>query len=43
MLGPKGVALDNDELLDANDDDDDLKNDPVSQINLQVFDLASQS
>ena len=42
MLGPKGVALDNDELLDANDDDDDLKNDPVSQINLQVIDLASQ-
>lgn len=37
------MAFDNDELLDANDDDDDLKNDPVSQINLQVFDLASQS
>jgi len=44
MLGPKEVAFDNDELLDANDDDDDdLKNDPVSQINLQVIDLASQS
>jgi len=42
MLGPQGVAFDNDELLDANDDDD-LKNDPVSQINLQVIDLASQS
>jgi len=42
MLGPKGVAFDNDELLDVNDDDDDLKNDPVSQINLQVIDLASQ-
>jgi len=39
MLGPKGVAFDNDELLDVSDDDD-LKNDPVSQIDLQVIDLS---
>lgn len=35
MLGPKGMAFDNDEILDDNDDED-LKNDPVSQIDMQV-------
>ena len=35
MLGPKGVAFDNDDYLDDNDDED-LKNDPVSQMDLQV-------
>jgi hypothetical protein len=35
MLGPKGMAFDNDEILDDNDDDD-LKNDPISQIDMQV-------
>jgi hypothetical protein len=35
MIGPKGVNFDNDELLDDNDDED-LKNDPVSQMDMQV-------
>lgn len=35
MLGPKGIPFDNDEVLDDSDDED-LKNDPVSQIDLQV-------
>lgn len=35
MLGPKGVAFDNDEALDE-DDDEDLKNDPISQIDMTV-------
>ena len=35
MLGPKGMAFDNDEVLDDNDDED-LKNDPVSQLDMQV-------
>jgi len=35
MLGPKGMAFDNDEILDDNDDED-LKNDPVSQLDMQV-------
>lgn len=35
MLGPKGMAFDNDEILDDNDDED-LKNDPVSQMDMQV-------
>ncbi|KIM47710.1 hypothetical protein M413DRAFT_62252 [Hebeloma cylindrosporum] len=34
MLGPKGMAFDNDEILDDNDDED-LKNDPVSQMDMQ--------
>ncbi|KXN85718.1 Importin-9 [Leucoagaricus sp. SymC.cos] len=36
MLGPKGVAFDNDELLDDHDDED-LKNDPVSQMDMQAY------
>lgn len=35
MLGPKGVAFDNDDYLDDNDDED-LKNDPISQMDMQV-------
>jgi hypothetical protein len=35
MLGPKGVAFDNDDPLDDSDDED-LKNDPVSQMDMQV-------
>ena len=35
MLGPKGVAFDNDEFLDDNDDED-LKMDPISQIDMTV-------
>lgn len=35
MLGPKGMAFDNDDILD-DDDDEDLKNDPVSQIDMQA-------
>ena len=35
MIGPKGMAFDNDEVLDDNDDED-LKNDPVSQLDMQV-------
>ena len=37
MIGPKGMAFDNDEVLDDNDDED-LKNDPVSQMDMQVGD-----
>ncbi|EKM84237.1 hypothetical protein AGABI1DRAFT_52094 [Agaricus bisporus var. burnettii JB137-S8] len=35
MLGPKGVAFDNDDLLDVQDDED-LKSDPVSQMDMQA-------
>jgi hypothetical protein len=35
MLGPKGMAFDNDEIFEDNDDED-LKNDPISQIDMQV-------
>ena len=35
MLGPKGMAFDNDEILDDNDDED-LKSDPISQMDMQV-------
>lgn len=35
MLGPKGVAFDNDDILDDSDDED-LKQDPVSQMDMQV-------
>lgn len=35
MLGPKGVAFDNDEVLDDNDDED-LKNDPISRMDMTV-------
>lgn len=35
LLGPKGVAFDNDEILDDSDDED-LKSDPISQIDMAV-------
>ncbi|KAJ2917840.1 hypothetical protein MD484_g2556, partial [Candolleomyces efflorescens] len=35
MLGPKGVAFDNDDYLDDNDDED-LKNDSISQMDMQT-------
>ncbi|KIM88892.1 hypothetical protein PILCRDRAFT_244255 [Piloderma croceum F 1598] len=35
MLGPKGMAFDNDDVLDDSDDED-LKNDPVSQMDMQA-------
>ncbi|KII94307.1 hypothetical protein PLICRDRAFT_50286 [Plicaturopsis crispa FD-325 SS-3] len=34
MLGPKGLAFDNDDVLDDSDDED-LKTDPVSQMDMQ--------
>jgi len=42
MLGPKGVAFDNDEVLDENDDED-LKNDPISQMDMAVRRVHSNS
>jgi len=35
MLGPRGANFDNDDILYESDDED-LKNDPVSQINMKV-------
>lgn len=35
MLGPRGATLDNDDIFD-DDDDEDLKNDPISQIDMKV-------
>lgn len=35
MLGPRGTAFDNDDVLDE-DDDEDLRNDPVSQMDMRV-------
>ena len=35
MLGPRGVAFDNDEALEGHDDED-LKNDPVSTMDMRV-------
>ena len=37
MLGPRGMAFDNDDALEENDDED-LKNDPVSTMDMQVRD-----
>uniref|UniRef100_A0A0W0FXL4 Importin N-terminal domain-containing protein n=1 Tax=Moniliophthora roreri TaxID=221103 RepID=A0A0W0FXL4_MONRR len=34
LIGPKGMAFDNDDILDDNDDED-LKNDPISQMDMQ--------
>ncbi|EAU92368.2 hypothetical protein CC1G_00587 [Coprinopsis cinerea okayama7 len=36
MLGPKGMAFDNDEAFDGGDDDEDLKEDPVSTMDMQA-------
>ncbi|EEB87507.1 hypothetical protein MPER_15122, partial [Moniliophthora perniciosa FA553] len=35
LIGPKGMAFDNDDILDDSDDED-LKNDPISQMDMQV-------
>lgn len=39
MLGPRGANFDNDDIFDESDDED-LKNDPISQIDMKVSDLA---
>lgn len=39
MLGPKGMAFDNEDVLD-NGDDEDLKNDPISEIDMQAHLVA---
>lgn len=39
MLGPRGANFDNDDIFDDNDDED-LKNDPISQIDMKVSDLG---
>lgn len=39
MIGPKGMAFDNDDVLDDSDDED-LKSDPVSQMDMQVRGLS---
>jgi importin-9 len=39
LLGPRGLAFDNDDILDDSDDED-LKQDPISQINVQVQRLS---
>jgi hypothetical protein len=36
MIGPKGMAFDNDDVLDDSDDED-LKSDPISQMDMQVL------
>lgn len=36
MIGPKGMAFDNDDVLDDSDDED-LKNDPISEMDMQVL------
>ena len=35
LIGPKGMAFDNDDILDVSDDED-LKDDPVSKVDMQV-------
>lgn len=35
MIGPKGMAFDNDDVLEDSDDED-LKSDPISQMDIQV-------
>ena len=35
MIGPKGMEFDNDDVLD-DDDDEDLRNDPISKMNMRV-------
>ncbi len=35
LIGPKGLAFDNDDILDDTEDED-LKSDPISQMNMQV-------
>ena len=40
MIGPKGVAFDNDDVLNDSDDED-LKSDFVSQMDMQVSEVMS--
>ena len=40
MLGPRGVAFDNDDALTENDDED-LKSDPVSTMDMRVCFIRS--
>ena len=40
MIGPKGVAFDNDDVLNDSDDED-LKSDFVSQMDMQVSEAMS--
>ncbi|KAG6849551.1 hypothetical protein H0H93_007499 [Arthromyces matolae] len=35
MIGPRGMAFDNDDILDQSDDED-LKNDPISEMDMQA-------
>ena len=35
LIGPKGIPFDNDDVLE-DDDDEDLKSDPVSQMDMKV-------
>jgi len=35
MIGPKGMAFDNDDIPEDSDDED-LKSDPISQVDMQV-------
>lgn len=35
MLGPRGMAFDNDDVLDLTDDED-LRDDPISKMDMQV-------
>jgi hypothetical protein len=35
MLGPRGANFDNDDMLDESDDED-LKNDPISQVDIKA-------
>ncbi|OBZ68625.1 Importin-9 [Grifola frondosa] len=39
MLGPRGMAFDNDDALDENDDED-LRNDPISQMDMRAHLLS---
>lgn len=41
MLGPRGANFDSDEIFDEGDDED-LKNDPISQIDMKVSDYPSE-
>lgn len=39
MLGPRAGAFDDSDIPDDTDDDEDLKNDPISQMDMTVSDL----
>jgi hypothetical protein len=42
LIGPKGMAFDNDDVLEDSDDED-LKSDPISQLDMQVRLMMSHS